>query len=95
MNSDASGSSILTRWIPRVVAALVAALAVYAAAAGPEAIRNAQRVTAEQIQQEDREYCTRLNMAPGTERFAACAADLAEIRRRQHNRALAYAAGIP
>jgi hypothetical protein len=95
MNSDASGSSMLSRWIPRVVTGLVAAVAIYAAAAGPEAMRNAARVSAEQIQQEDREYCTRLGMAPGTERFAACAADLAEIRRRQHDRALAYSAGIP
>jgi hypothetical protein len=95
MNSNASGSSILSGWIPRIVAGLVAALAVYAAAAGPEAMRNADRVRAEQIQQEDHEYCTRLKMPPGTERFAACAADLAEIRRRQHDRALAYAAGIP
>ena len=95
MNTDVFGSPILSRWIPRLVLGAAGALAIYAAVAAPEMIRNAERLRAEQIQQEDREYCTRLKMPPGTDSFAACAAELAEIRRRQHERALAYAAGMP
>ncbi|HKU05193.1 MAG TPA: hypothetical protein VJR30_03920 [Bradyrhizobium sp.] len=95
MNTDVFGSPILSRWIPRLVLGAAGALAIYAAVAAPEMIRNAERLRAEQIQQEDREYCTRLKMPPGTDSFAACAAELAEIRRIQHERALAYAAGMP
>ena len=93
MKADVANSPML--WIPRLVLGVAGALAIYATVAGPEMIRNAERLRAEQIQHEDREYCTRLKMPPGTDSFAACAADLKEIRRRQHDRALAYAAGIP
>jgi hypothetical protein len=86
---------ILPLWIPRVVLGLAGALAIYAVVAAPEMMREAVRLRAEQIAQEDLEHCTRLKMPPGADSFAACAADLAEIRRRQHQRALAHAAGIP
>lgn len=97
MKAEASSSAtlILPLWIPRVVLGLAGMLAIYAIVAAPEMIRNAERLRAEQIAQEDREYCTNMKMPPGTGSFAACAADLMEIRRRQHDRALAYAAGVP
>lgn len=82
-------------WIPRLILGLAGAVAIYAIVVGPETIRTAERLRAEQIQQENREYCTTLKIPPGTEGFAACAASLAEIRRRQHDRALAHAAGVP
>lgn len=96
MTIDAPGTSpTLPLLIPRLVLGLAGALAIYAIAVAPETIRTAERLRAEQIQQEDREYCTSLKMPPGTDGFVACAAGLAEIRRRQHNRALAHAAGLP
>jgi hypothetical protein len=97
MNSDVTSSPnlILPIWIPRLLLGLAGALGVYAIFTAPEMMRNAERLRVEQIQQEDREHCTRLKMPPGTDGFVVCAADLAEIRRRQHERALAYAAGIP
>ena len=93
--NNASSSPVLTLWTPFVVLGLTAALAVYAVIAAPEMMRNAERLRAEQIQQEDREHCTSLKMPPGTDSFAACTAGLADIRRREHQRALAHAAGVP
>ena len=70
------------------------ALAVYALIYAPEMRRTAERLKAEQIQQEDREYCEKFRMPPGSDNFAACVADLTEIRRRQHERSVADAAGM-
>ena len=97
MAADISSSSKLTLpiWIPRLVLGLAGVLAIYAAVTAPEMLRNAERLRAEQIQQEDRDTCTRLKMPPGTDGFAACATDLMEVRRRQHERTLAHAAGAP
>ena len=97
MNSDVTSGPklILQIWIPRLLLGLAGVLGVYAALTAPEMIRNAERLRAEQIAQEDREFCTRLKMPPGTDSFAKCSADLTEIRRRQHERALAHAAGLP
>lgn len=96
MNTDAASTKLtLPLWIPGLVVGFAGALAVYAVVAAPEMIRHAEHLRAEQIQQEDREHCTGLKMPPGTDGFAACAAGLAEIRRRQHQRALAHAAGMP
>ena len=96
MSTDAASTSPMWPiWIPRLILGLAGALAIYAIVVAPETIRNAERLRTEQIQQEDREYCTRLKMPPGTDGFAVCAAGLAEIRRRQHGRALAHAAGVP
>ena len=96
MSTDAfSTKLILPIWVPRVVLGLAGTVAIYAVIAGPEMMRNAELIRTEQIAQEDREHCTKLKMPPGTDSFAACADGLAEIRRRQHERALAYAAGVP
>lgn len=97
MSSDAASSTspMWPVWIPRLILGLAAALGIYAIVVAPETMRNAERLRAAQIQQEDREYCTGLKMPPGTDSFTACTAGLAEIRRRQHDRALAHAAGVP
>lgn len=97
MTAEISSSTKLTLpiWIPHLVLGLAGALALYAIVVGPEMLRNAERLRAEQIQQEERDTCTRLKMPPGTDGFAACAAGLREARRQQHERDLAHAAGVP
>ncbi len=97
MTADISDNPkfILPIWIPRLVLGFAGALAIYAVVAAPEMLRSAERLRTEQIQQEDRDTCTRLKMPPGTDGFAPCAADLMEVRRRQHERTLAHAAGLP
>lgn len=96
MSTDtATVKSMLPVWLLRLVLGVAGALAIFAVVAAPEMMREAARLRAEQIAREDREHCTKQKMPPGTDSFATCAADLAEIRRRQHERALAHAAGIP
>jgi len=92
---SSSSKSLLPTGIPRLALGLAGGLAIYAAVTAPEMLGNAERLRAEQIQQEDRDTCTRLKIPPGTDGFAACAADLKEVRRRQHERSLAHAAGLP
>ena len=65
-----SSKSIASR-APAVVFALaVSALAVYAAANGPTLWSAAQRLKAEELQREDRMFCEKFNMPPGSEGFA-------------------------
>jgi hypothetical protein len=81
--------------IPGIVLGLaVSALAVYAIVQAPTERRIAERLKAEQIQREDREHCERFRVQPGSEDFAACVADLTEIRRHQRDRSLAEASGM-
>jgi hypothetical protein len=100
MNADISESgNVMPRplqsWVPVVaLAAAVCALAIYAVVEAPAAWRTAERFKAEQIQQEDRTYCGKFGMPPGSESFAACATDLTEIRRRHGDRIAAEAAGV-
>jgi hypothetical protein len=72
----------------------VSSLALYALVSAPAALRTAERVKAEQIRQEDREYCEKFKMPPGSEGFATCVVDLTALRRRHHDRFVAEAAGI-
>jgi hypothetical protein len=86
---------LLQSWVPGTALGLaVSALAVCAAIEAPTMRRTAERIKAEQVQQENQEYCEKFRMPPGSENFAACVADLAEIRRRHRERSLAEAAGI-
>lgn len=81
--------------IPGIVLGLaVSALAVYAIVQAPTERRIAERLKAEQIQREDREHCERFRVQPGSEDFAACVADLTEIRRHHRDRSLAEASGM-
>ena len=77
-----------------VLGLAVSALAFYAIVQAPTERRIAERLTAEQIQREDREHCERFRVQPGSEDFAACVADLTEIRRHQRDRSLAEASGM-
>jgi hypothetical protein len=72
----------------------VGALAIYAIVQAPAMWRTAERFKAERIQQEDRTYCDKFRMPPGSENFATCVTYLAEIRRRHRDRLAAEAAGL-
>ncbi|MBR0775054.1 hypothetical protein JQ625_09430 [Bradyrhizobium diazoefficiens] len=78
-----------------VFALAVSACAVYAAANGPALWSNAQQLKTERIQQEDRMFCERFRMPPGSESFPMCVASLAEVRSLHGDRVAAAAAGVP
>jgi hypothetical protein len=82
--------------VPSVVFALaVSACAIYAAATGPQLYRTAQHLKTEQLQQEDRIFCGKFNMPPGSESFSTCVVYLADVRRLHGERVAADAAGMP
>jgi hypothetical protein len=72
----------------------ISLLGLYAVVSAPAALRTAERVKAEQIGLEDRDYCEKFRMPPGSETFATCAANLRELRRRHRDRVVAEAAGV-
>ena len=100
MNVDISESEnvtarLLKSWVPvTALATAVCAFATYGVVEAPATWRAAERFKAEQIQQEDRTYCEKFRMPPGSESFAACATDLTEIRQRHRDRIAAEAAGV-
>jgi hypothetical protein len=83
MKTDTSRRNNETAWLssqslssrtPTVVFALaVSVCAVYAAANGPTLWSAAQRLKAEELQREDRMFCEKFHMPPGSESFATCA----------------------
>jgi hypothetical protein len=105
MKTDVSGSdntaarpsskSISSRTPPVVFALVVSAGAIYAAANGPTLWSTAQRLKTEELQREDRMFCEKFNLPPGSESFPTCAILLSEIRRLHADRVAAEAAGIP
>ena len=101
MNTNTSKSENLTWRLPLsrlpsfALGVAAGSVAIYAVTDAPAMWATAERVKAEQIEQEDREYCDKFRMPSGSENFAACAADLAEVRRRQRDRTRAEAAGMP
>jgi hypothetical protein len=89
-------SQSLPSRVPAIVfATAVGACAIYAAANGPTLWSTAARLRTEQLQQEDKMFCERFRMPPGSESFAACVVHLTEIRTRHGNRLAAEAAGVP
>ena len=81
--------------IPSIVFALaVSACAIYAAANGPILWSAAQHLKTEQLQQEDRMFCEKFHMPPGSEGFATCVIYLSEVRRLHGDRVAAEAAGV-
>jgi hypothetical protein len=100
MNTDISESGNaaprpLQSWVPHfALGGVVSAFAIYAIFQAPATLRAAERFKAEQIQVEDRTYCEKFGMSPGSERFATCAADLMEIRRRHGDSLAAEAVGL-
>jgi hypothetical protein len=102
MNTDTSSgdraamrpSLIASRILSFVVALGVSACAIYAIAQGPVSWRAAQQLKTEQIKQEDETFCKKFYVPPGSENFANCVSDLAEIRRLHGARVTAEAAGV-
>ena len=80
-------------WGAIVLVLAVSSLALYAIVSAPAALQTAERAKVEQIRMEDREYCEKFRMPPGSEGFATCVADLTELRRRHRDRVGAEAAG--
>jgi hypothetical protein len=78
-----------------VFALAVSACAVYAAANGPILWSTAQQLKIEQLQLEDRIFCEKFKMPPGSEGFQTCVVHLSEVRRLHGDRVAAEAAGIP
>jgi hypothetical protein len=88
-------SQSLSSRAPAVVFALaVSVLAVYAAANGPTLWSTTQRLKTEELQREDRMFCEKFNMPPGSEGFATCVIYLSEVRRLHGDRVAAEAAGV-
>lgn len=91
-----SGLKSFSSRIPSIVFALaVGACAIYAAANGPILYSTAQHLKTEQLQQEDRIFCGKFNMPPGSESFRICVGYLSEVRRLHGERVAAEAAGLP
>jgi hypothetical protein len=61
---------------------------------GPARWETMQRLRAQQLAGENRDYCAKLKMPEGTADFATCAMYLNEIRKRQADRSAAEAAGM-
>lgn len=82
-------------WAPLGIAALVASVLVLLAALhGPSMRETKARLQAEQIEQENRALCERLDMPHGSARFMACVDVLSEVRRQEAQRLASEAAGI-
>jgi|SRR2546428_5558866 len=81
--------------VPSVAFALVvSACAIYAAANGPTLWSTTQRLKADELQREDRMFCEKFSMPPGSEGFATCVVYLSEVRRLHGDRVAAEAAGV-
>jgi hypothetical protein len=61
---------------------------------GPEMRARAEQLKAEQIDQENRALCEKLGMPHGSDRLAACAGILSEVRRLHEERLAIETAGI-
>jgi hypothetical protein len=81
-------------WRSIAFAAAVSAFAVWAIVFAPSMWRAAERLKAEQVDQENGIFCEKFQMPPGSEHFAACVTYLTEVRRRHGDRIAAEAAGI-
>jgi hypothetical protein len=93
--SDNAAPRPLQYWLPVIgLGAAVSAFAVYAIVQAPAMWRATERFKAEQIQQEDRTYCEKFRMPPGSESFATCVTYLTEIRARHGDRLAAEAVGL-
>jgi len=72
----------------------MSALAILLIAHAPTMRAAAERLKAEQTDEENRMFCQKFHMASDTESFATCVGYLTEIRRRHGERLAAEAAGI-
>lgn len=72
----------------------VAGIGIYAMITAPERLALARQISAEQLSEEDRDYCAKFHMPKGTPDFAMCSGLLVEVRSRQAERSAREAAGI-
>lgn len=83
---------MIRSWAPIIALGIAVGLfAIHAIVFGPTMWAAAERLRAEQIDQENRLFCDKLGMNLSAEAFATCASLLADIRRRQTNRLSAEA----
>ena len=79
-----------SNWIAGTVIAgivlLGSGLTVSTAINGPGVWAAMEQRNAAEIKQEDESFCTRFGMAPGTDSFAVCTYELAEVRRLHSKR---------
>jgi hypothetical protein len=82
-------------WMPlAVLGATIVATAGFALLYGPAMRERAERLKAEQIDQENRALCEKLGMPHGGDRFGVCAGILSAARRLHEERLAIEAAGI-
>lgn len=69
-----------------IAAAAGLSLFAYVLTAVPGARREADRLRAQEIDRENRDFCQALGIGPATERFQSCVRDLMQIRQHQRER---------
>ena len=89
-NSTTASSLLIVVAIALFVGALVLHNILYGAAIRNEAVR----LEAEVIGVETKEFCERLGISAGSERFAVCSEVLSDARRNEATRRAGNAAGI-
>ena len=77
-----------------LVLAVVTALGLHTLVSAPAIREAAQAELARIIADEDRDVCGQFGLRPGTDAFAACSRELANVRQKQSDRDQAAAAGI-
>jgi hypothetical protein len=78
--------TLVARATAAVYVAILAVVVIWLTINGPALQQAADRLRAEQIDQENTLYCERLGITSGTDNFDKCAGYLQEIRRRQTDR---------
>src|SRR5262245_49849921 len=74
--------SWIVRWSPLLCVTSVLALCVLFAINGPQIRASADAQEARIVDEENRAFCSKFGIGPGTNRYAECAAGLADIRAR-------------
>lgn len=69
-----------------VLCALWVIAVAWALASGPGRLAAAEQQRAAELEQENQEVCQRLGMPLGSERYAACASELAGVRQHDEDR---------
>ena len=90
LGSSQADPATRSAWTWTLIIAVVGVVIVSAAVLPSPAMRaKAEQLKAEQIDQENRTLCEKIGMPSGSERFAACAGVLSDVRKRQAERVAA------
>ncbi|MEA2841196.1 MAG: hypothetical protein QOF41_2526 [Methylobacteriaceae bacterium] len=92
--TQAAGANWGRLWRRIAFIGAASAFAIWAIVFAPRMWRAAERLKAEQVDQENGIFCEKFRMPPGSESFATCVMYLTEVRRRHGDRIAAEAAGI-